>query len=109
MTEQRVRFRDVKPYEIVDDLDELRGPTTGTVTLPVDVYWSGPFDTFDVGDEDDRALVYQAALSNGRREHIRSFVNRDLLIQDWPRLALDPRVVDLWTRGFPEIAARGRE
>lgn len=109
MVERRVRFRDIKPYEVVDSLDELQGPPHGAVTLPVDVYWSGPFVVFDVDDEDDRALVYQAALSNGRRDHIIEFVNRDLLIEVWPRLALDSRVFDLWAQRFPEIAARGRE
>lgn len=109
MSEKRVRFRDVKPYEIVDSLDDLQGPADGEVTLPVDVYWSGSRDTFDVSDERERSVVYQAALSNGRRGHIIEFVNRELLIKDWPRLALDPRVFALWTEQFPELAARGRE
>ena len=109
MEEKRIRFRDVKPYEIVDSLDDLQGPAHGEVTLPVDVYWSGLRDTFDVGVERDRRVVYQAALSNGRREQIIEFVNRELLINDWPRLALDPRVFDLWAGRFEEIAARGRE
>lgn len=109
MEEKRVRFRDVKPYEIVDSLDELQGPASGEVTLPVTVYWSGVRDTFEVSDERERRVVYQAALSNGRRDDIIKFVNRELLINDWPRLALDPRVFDLWAGRFPEIAARGRE
>lgn len=109
MTEQRVRFQDVKPYEIVDSLDDLAGPTEGSVTLPVTVYWSGPFDTFDVADKDDRVLVYSAALSNGQRDDIARFVNRDLLIQEWPFLTIDSRVVDLWAGRFPELAARGRD
>lgn len=108
VAEQRVRFRDVKPYEIVDSLDELAGPAIGTITLPVDVYWSGLRDTFDVNDERQRRVAYQAALSNGRRDHIVRFVNRDLLVQTWPLLALDSRVADLWADRFPEIAARGR-
>jgi len=109
MTEQRVRFRDVKPYDIVDSLDELRGPRGGSVILPVTVYWSGPYDAFDFADKDDRVLVYSAVLSNGRREEISEFVNRDLLLEEWPYLTIDSRVVDLWTSKFPEIAARGRD
>ena len=109
MTEQRVRFRDVKPYEIVDSLDELRGPAEGLVILPVTVYWSGPFDTFDVADRDERVLVYSAALSNGQRDDIARFVNRDLLIQESPFLTIDSRVVYLWAGRFPELAARGRD
>ncbi|MGQ4532199.1 transcriptional regulator [Dermabacteraceae bacterium P13138] len=108
MVEQRIRFRDVKPYDCVDSLDELRGPGAGVVTLPVTVYWSGPCDSFDVSTDWERAIVYQAALTNGTRERIVEFVNRDLLIKDWPRLALDKRVVELWEGRFPELAARGR-
>ena len=109
MGEQRIRFRDLKPYERVDALEDLQGPDSGAVTLPVTVYWSGRRDTFDVGDPRDRRTVYQAALSNGRRDHIEHLVNRELLVQDWPRLALERRIVDLWTQAFPELAARGRE
>ncbi|MBV7411775.1 transcriptional regulator [Dermabacteraceae bacterium TAE3-ERU27] len=109
MTEQRIRFRDIKPYDCVDSLDELRGPGAGVVTLPVTVYWSGASSTFDLSKERERASVYQAALANGTRERIAEFVNRDLLIKDWPRLALDRRVVEMWEGKFPELAARGRE
>lgn len=105
MAEERIRFRDIKPYDIVDSLDDLAGPAEGAVTLPVDVYWSGLRSTFDVADERERRVVYKAALSNGRREHIIEFVNRDLLLQSWGRLALDDRVIDLWRNAFPEIAA----
>lgn len=107
MTEQRIRFRDVKPYERVDALEDLRGPATGEVTLPVEVYWSGTRSTFDVGNSRERRVVYQAALSNGMREDIVALVNRELLVQDWHRLALDRRIVDLWVERFPELAALG--
>lgn len=109
VSEQRVRFRDIKPYETVDSLDDLRGPAEGAITLPVDVYWSGLRDTFDVTNPRQRRVAYQAALSNGRRDHIIEFVNRELLLEAWPRLALDARVVELWSQRFPEIAARGQE
>ena len=109
MTVQRVRFRDVKPYEVVDSLDDLQGARAGAVTLPVTIHWSGPFDTFDVSDRDDRLLIYSAVLSNGQRDEIASLVNRDLLLQEWPYLTIDSRVVDLWAHRFPEVAARPRE
>ncbi len=37
--EGRVFFRDVKPYAIVDDLDQLRGPGRGQVGGPRSVWW----------------------------------------------------------------------
>lgn len=108
MSEQRIRFRDVKPYALVDSLDELAGPASGEVTLPVDVHWWGLRRTFDLADPRLRRVVYQAALANGRREHLVALVNRDLLLEAWPRLALDQRIVDLWSERFPEIAAQVR-
>lgn len=107
MTEQRIRFRDVKPYERVDALEDLRGPAAGEVTLPVEVYWSGTRSTFDIGDPRERRVVYQAALSNGMRKDIVALVNRELLVQDWHRLALDRRIVDLWVERFPELTTHG--
>ncbi|MCS6711719.1 transcriptional regulator [Brachybacterium sp. EF45031] len=109
MSEQRVRFRDIKPYSIVDSLDELTGPSAGQITLPVDVHWSGPRSTFDVQDRDDLQQAYQSILSNGRREHLVEFLHKDLLLTVWPVLALDRRVLDLWCDRFPEIAAIQRE
>jgi len=38
--EQRVFFRDVKPYEIPDDLSTLQGPTGGEVVLSHSVLWA---------------------------------------------------------------------
>lgn len=32
MTEKRIRFRDIKPYDIVDSLDDRRGPAHGVIT-----------------------------------------------------------------------------
>ncbi|PMC75908.1 transcriptional regulator [Brachybacterium sp. UMB0905] len=109
MTDQRVRFRDIKPYSIVDSLDELTGPSTGCATLPVDVHWSGPQSTFNLQDREDLQRAYQSILSNGRPEHLVKFINKDPLLAVWPILALDRRVLDLWCGQFLEIAAIRRE
>ena len=37
---RRVFFRDVKPYAIVEGLDQLRGPARGTVELSHSVLWA---------------------------------------------------------------------
>ncbi|PMC75278.1 transcriptional regulator [Brachybacterium sp. UMB0905] len=103
MTEQRVRFRDIKPYAIVDSLDELAGPTTGMVTLPVTVHWSGLRDTFDLDVPRDRRRIYQSVLSNGTREDLVRFLHPDLLVDVWPQLGLDQRITELWTERFPQL------
>lgn len=38
--DDRVFFRDIKPYEIVDHLDQLRGPAGGVVALSHSVLWA---------------------------------------------------------------------
>lgn len=104
MFTSHVRFRDVKPYETVDSLVDLQGPAHGTVTLPLRVFWSGERRSFDLDDASQRAQVYRAVLSNGRREHLIAFLHRDRLVEDWPGLALDSRIVDLWVSRHPELA-----
>ena len=37
---ERVFFRDLKPYAIVESLDQLRGPTEGAVSLSRSVLWA---------------------------------------------------------------------
>ncbi len=109
MTEQRVRFRDLKPYSTVGSLDELVGPKDGVVALPRSVFWSRPSGTFDIGSARERAQAYSALLANGRPSQLREFVNRQLLIEDWGKLRLDQRIVDLWIARHPELAGIERE
>lgn len=39
-SDDRVFFRDIKPYAMVDNLNQLRGPTGGAVELPHSVLWA---------------------------------------------------------------------
>lgn len=107
--EKRIRFREIKPYEVVDSLDDLIGPKHGKLTLPVRVFWSGTRDTFDFDNDSQRRQAYQAILSNGRIEHQIAFLHRERLIDDWPKLALDNRVVDLWSSHHPDLAQIKRD
>src|SRR6266536_2934330 len=43
-------------------LDALRGPDTGQVELPVRLFWSSPDRCFDLGDDDQRAWLYETVL-----------------------------------------------
>jgi hypothetical protein len=63
--EQCVFFRDVKPYEIPDDLDTLQGPTGGEVVLSHSVLWSPGGGRVNLDRPGQRALAYRAALSEG--------------------------------------------
>lgn len=98
-----IRFRDIKPIEAPASLDELRGPSTGTVTLPLRVRWVPGARTYDVGNEAEAQIVYQAVLAEGTTEDQRRFLNRGRLIELWPELNLDQRVVRLWEGRFSEL------
>lgn len=109
-SEPRLRFRDVKVYETVSALDQLRGPATGVVTLPVELFWSGD-PRFDLEHPAERDYLYQSVLAAGTAEEISRYLNRDLLLKIWPRLPLDARLVETWHCAHPglECLRRGRQ
>lgn len=101
--EGRVFFRDVKPYAIVDDLDQLRGPAGGVVELSHSVLWApgGPY--VDLDEPGGRGLAYRAALAEGTVEDLVQILDRDQLIAAWPELLLPLRVRAMWEARFPEL------
>ncbi|MFQ6486089.1 transcriptional regulator [Brachybacterium epidermidis] len=107
MTEKRIRFRDIKLYDIVDSLDDLRGPAHGVIT-PEDVRLK-PIGrtTVDIDDDGDCLEMYREALTDCSADVIAQYVNKERLLELFPDLCLDDRVFDLWRGKFPEIAARG--
>lgn len=109
ITTGRVRLRDIKPYDTPDSLDELRGPATGLVQLPIGVRWVPGSRSYDVGREDTGRLVYQAVLAEGLVDEQRRLLNRDRLLELWPILNLDKRIVQMWEGRFPELRGRARQ
>ena len=73
-------------------LDELRGPRTGVVVLPMHLTWHG-LREFDVAKDESRLVLYSILLGQGRQADLARFVNPGRLEQDWPELAvlLSPR------------------
>lgn len=98
----RVRFRDLKPYEVVDSLDDLKGPFHEPIRLPIWVRWIDDGD-IDVTELGGARLAYQALLAEGTTEIQAQLINKDRLLQVWPHLILDSRVRDLWEGRFPEL------
>lgn len=99
----RVFFRDVKPYAIVDSLDELRGPPDGLVDLPHSVLWAPGGGTVDLDEAGGTALAYQAVLAEGGIADLVRVLNRERLLAVWPELMLPVRVRDLWESRFPAL------
>lgn len=98
----RVRFRDIKPYEVVDSLDDLHGPAQGTIRLPIWVRWLDDGD-IDVTDLGGARMAYQALLAEGTDEIQAQLMNKNTLMRLWPQLSLDSRVRELWEGRFPEL------
>lgn len=101
----RIRFRDVKPYDAPAQLDELQGPASGFVQLPPWVYW-GPKPVVNLDVEGEAILAYQAAIQEGRIVDQVQILNRDRLVAIWTKLTMPPRVRQLWEGRFPELRAQ---
>ena len=66
---------------VVSDLASLRGPSRGTVELPLRLYWSGPSPVFDLEDPDLRHWLYQIVLREASRpEDLTGYLDRDTLM-----------------------------
>ena len=80
-------------------LDDLRGPAVGEVELPLHVAWSGR-RVYDVGQEDQRLVLYALLLAEAQREDLERFVHRGSLVSMWPRLRrlLGPHARRAWER-----------
>ena len=97
--EQRYRGR------LPKTLDELAGPAEGTVQLPSHIAWSG-LTAFDVGRARLCTSMYQVVLTEGLREDLAAYLNRGLLLQQWPllRIMLGRTIRDVWEQAFPELS-----
>lgn len=101
--EGRVFLRDVKPYAIVDDLDQLRGPDGGVVELSHSVLWAPGGPLVDLDEAGGPGLAYRSVLAEGTVEDLIMVLNRDLLIAIWPDLLLPRRLRDMWEERFPML------
>jgi hypothetical protein len=98
----RVFYRDIKPYDAPDRLEQLQGPRSGLLDVPINVYW-GPRHTFDLDNGSDVIQTYEAALREGRVIDQETLLNHELLLETWPDLMLPVRVRELWETRFPEL------
>jgi hypothetical protein len=86
-------------------LDDLTGPAHGTVLLPLHVAWSGQ-TAFDLDQPKPCMHMYRIMLAEGQRDDVAAYLNRDLLIRQWPVLCklISPTVRNVWESAFPELS-----
>jgi hypothetical protein len=71
------------------------------------VAWSGR-RVYDVGEEDQRLVLYALLLAEAQREDLERFVHRESLVGMWPRLRrlLGPHARREWERRLIMPASR---
>ncbi|MFG2197088.1 hypothetical protein [Streptomyces sp. NPDC048639] len=87
-----------------EHLDELTGPITGTVELPVHLAWSG-LRAFDLDEPKLLLGMYRIVIGSGLHEDITTYLSAGLLRQHWPvlRRMLSKAVRAVWEEHFPEL------
>ncbi|XWT35931.1 hypothetical protein VMZ64_00160 [Streptomyces noursei] len=85
-------------------LEDLAGPAHGTVDLPLHVVWSGRC-SYGLEQPRSRMSLYRTVLAEGQRQDLIDFLNRDLLLAQWPvlRTLISRPIRDVWEAAFPEL------
>lgn len=96
-------YAENRPYLLPDSLDELAGPVTGAIQLPLRLDWSERA-TFHLDDPAERNVMYERVIREaGRPDDLRSYLNEAILRQVWRSLFLPPRVRRTWEQRFPDL------
>lgn len=98
-----VYFRDLKPYEIPESLDQLRGPAGGTIELPHSVLWAPGGAGISLDEQGGIGLAYRAVLAEGTVADQVQILNRERLVVVWADLMLPRRLRAMWEERFPEL------
>lgn len=103
MEQQRVLYEDGRPYTVPDSLEELTGPISGVVELPLRLDWSEQ-GRYDLSDPRQRNLMYEVVIRESMRvEDLRAFLHGATLTRVWRRLWLPRKVRSLWESQFPSL------
>jgi DNA invertase Pin-like site-specific DNA recombinase len=91
---------------VIDDLADLRGPSAGSVQLPLRLFWSLPDHRFDLDDHDMRLWYYQTVLREASRaEDLTAHLDAATLAGLWPELYLPRGVRRAWEEYHPALRA----
>lgn len=93
-------------------LELLGGPAVGKVELPIWLFWSGRDRSFDLGNADERAWLYEIVLREaGRPDDLMTCLNAKVLVRIWPeiRMRLPEGVRLAWEEKHPQLRTGVRE
>ncbi len=91
---------------VIDDLADLRGPVSGSVKLPLRLFWSLPDHWFDLDDHDIRRWYYETVLREASRaEDLTTYLDGATLASLWPGLFLPKGVRRAWEERHPSLRA----
>jgi hypothetical protein len=102
---RRVTYADIVPYETPSSLDALRGPTSGTVEVPVSIH-HGPRRTAGLSTHWLAVATYQEVVRDGSTSQQESLLAKPLLLRLWPEIHLPLRCRRTWESKFPALAER---
>jgi hypothetical protein len=95
--------RYAKPIVVADDLSLLGGQTTGVVTLPRHLDWSGAAD-YDLDIPGRLVDLYRTVLIEATKpDDLHRFLDRTVLTRLWPSIWLPPELRRTWEQRFPEL------
>lgn len=98
------RFEQTIPYDLPESLDELRGPTSGTVRVRPHINTS-PDPVYDLAKPSQQWSLYSAVVRDGLPSEQVAILNRGMLLALWAELNLPARCRAIWEGKFPELAA----
>jgi hypothetical protein len=99
--------RYAKPIVVADDLALLRGRTTGLVTLPRHLDWSGSAD-YDLDSPGRIVDLYRTVLIEATKPaDLHAYLDQATLSRLWPSLWLPPDLRRVWEERFPELPRTG--
>lgn len=99
-------FYAFRPIVVPANLDALQGPLEGVVQLPLQID-SSARSWYDLADPHRREMLYAVVILEAfRDEDFAAWLNRDALIEAWPRLSLPRPVRARWEERHPVLAAR---
>jgi hypothetical protein len=81
-------------------LEELQGPLTGEIGLPLRIFWTGADPgarRWDLSDVDARRSLYEIVLQEGTLQDARELINGAELVRIWDRLYLPVWISAAWS------------